>query len=195
MPNLYIIAGCNGAGKTTTSYTVLPELLNCREFVNADNIAAGLSPFNPESVAIEAGRLMLQRIRELLMKEVDFALETTLATKNYVSFIRDAKQKGYHVTLLYFWLDSPQLAINRVAKRVSKGGHNIPSETVIRRFYGGIKNLLELYLPICDEWLVFNNMQIDPELVAQGTAILEKQIINNDIWETIQSQGNDTRRT
>ena len=121
MPNLYIIAGCNGAGKTTASYTVLPEILNCREFVNADNIAAGLSPFNVESVAFAAARIMLQRMNELLNEKVDFAFETTLSTRSYVSFIRKAKSSGYQITLLYFWLSSPQNAIQRVAKRVSQG--------------------------------------------------------------------------
>jgi predicted ABC-type ATPase len=105
MSNLYIIAGCNGAGKTTASYTVLPEILNCREFVNADNIAAGISPFNPEGVAIEAGRIMLKRINELLEEGADFALETTLSTKSYVSFVKKAQMIGYEVTLLYFgWI-------------------------------------------------------------------------------------------
>jgi predicted ABC-type ATPase len=94
MPDLYIIAGCNGAGKTTASYTILPEILNCREFVNADNIAAGISPFNPESVAIEAGRVMLQRIKDLLEDGVDFAFETTLSTRSYISFIKEAQQRG-----------------------------------------------------------------------------------------------------
>jgi len=140
MPNLYIIAGCNGAGKTTASYTILPEILDCREFVNADNIAAGLSPFNPESVAIEAGRIMLKRIDELLNEGADFALETTLSTRSYVPFIKKAKQAGYEVTLLYFWLDSPQTAYNRVAKRVSEGGHDIPIDVIKRRYFRGIKN-------------------------------------------------------
>jgi predicted ABC-type ATPase len=116
MPNLYIISGCNGAGKTTASYTVLPEILNCKEFVNADNIAAGLSPFNPESVAFESGRLMIQRINELLAHKIDFAFETTLSTRSYVSFVKKAKEIGYEVTLLYFWLSSPEMAIERVAK-------------------------------------------------------------------------------
>ena len=102
MPKLYIIAGCNGAGKTTASYTVLPEMLGCREFVNADEIAKGLSPFNPESVAIEAGRLMLQRMDDLLSEGEDFAFETTLATRSYVKFVERAQAKGYFVTLLYF---------------------------------------------------------------------------------------------
>ncbi|MES2810728.1 MAG: zeta toxin family protein [Bacteroidota bacterium] len=190
MPNLYIIAGCNGAGKTTASYTVLPEILNCREFVNADNIAAGISPFNPESVALEAGRVMLKRVKDLLDAEADFALETTLATKSYVSFIKDAQANGYKVSLLYFWLASPDFAINRVATRVSKGGHHIPDNVVIRRYYRGISNLFNLYIPICDDWMVFNNTKVYSETVAKGSG-LDKQIINNDIWEYIKSQGND----
>ena len=135
MPKLYIIAGCNGAGKTTASYTVLPEMLDCREFVNADEIAKGLSPFNPESVAIDAGRLMLQRMDDLLIAGEDFAFETTLATRSYVKFIDQAHAMGYFVSLLFFWLPTPELAIVRVATRVSKGGHDIPEE-VIRRRYG-----------------------------------------------------------
>ncbi|HEY4197319.1 MAG TPA: zeta toxin family protein, partial [Mucilaginibacter sp.] len=137
MPNLYIIAGCNGAGKTTASYTILPEMLNCKEFVNADSIAFGLSPFNQENVAIEAGRIMLNRIDALLQNGEDFAIETTLATKSYVSLIKKARQTGYKITLVYFWLSSPQEAKQRVATRVSKGGHHIPDEVVTRRYYGG----------------------------------------------------------
>ena len=131
MPKLYIIAGCNGAGKTTASYTVLPEMLGCREFVNADEIAKGLSPFNPESVAIE---------------------------------------KGYFVTLLYFWLPTPEQAIERVATRVSEGGHNIPSDVIRRRYANGIKNLTILYTPICNFWTIYDNSSADEEIkiVASG---------------------------
>ena len=121
---LYIISGCNGAGKTTASYTVLPEILDCREFVNADEIARGLSPFNPRNVTVEAGRLMLQRINELLAKEETFAVETTLTTKSYVKLVRQAQQKGYTVTLVYFWLRNPELALQRVSERVANGGHD-----------------------------------------------------------------------
>ncbi len=192
MPDLYIIAGCNGAGKTTASYTVLPEILNCKEFVNADNIAAGISPFNPESVAIEAGRIMLKRINELLEERVDFAFETTLSTRSYVSFVKKAQQAGYKVTLLYFWLDSPQTAYNRVAKRVSEGGHNIPLDVIERRYYRGIKNLIGLYTPICDIWYVMNNISAPSEIVAQGTNQFGGVIINNDIWETVLMQSNDS---
>lgn len=144
MPNLYIIAGCNGAGKTTASFTILPEMLNCKEFVNADSIAAGLSPFNPESVAIEAGRLMLSRIHELMKAGVDFAFETTLATRSYVSLVKSAQDAGYKVTLLFIWIDSPATAMQRVAERVVKGGHNIPPEVVDRRYYRGLFNLINL---------------------------------------------------
>ncbi|UOE49726.1 zeta toxin family protein [Mucilaginibacter sp. SMC90] len=193
MPNLYIIAGCNGAGKTTASYTVLPELLNCNEFVNADNIAAGLSPFNPESVALEAGRIMLQRIDELLSREVDFAFETTLSTRSYVSLVKRAQQKGYEVTLLFFWLSSPQMAMERVAKRVSKGGHNIPIDVIERRYYRGIRNLVYLYMPLCDKWLIANNTDLGPLFVAQSTDEFKANIITLDIWDLILSQANDNR--
>ena len=143
MKNLYIVSGCNGAGKTTASYTVLPEILECREFVNADEIARGLSPFNAEGVAIEAGRLMLQRIEELLKEDVTFAIETTLATRSYVNLVKRAQRQGYRVNLLYFWLSSPELAMRRVAERVSKGGHDIPEEIIRRRYTAGINNLFK----------------------------------------------------
>jgi predicted ABC-type ATPase len=191
MPKLYIISGCNGAGKTTASYTVLPEILHCKEFVNADNIAAGLSPFNPESVAFEAGRIMLKRINELLENEISFAFETTLSTRSYVSLVKKAQLKGYEVTLLYFWLNSPQIAIKRVAKRVSNGGHDIPEDVIKRRYYRGIKNLLELYIPVCNNWLVIDNMDLASEIIAQGSAKLGETIINNDIWQAIKNQSND----
>ena len=193
MPNLYIIAGCNGAGKTTASYIVLPELLNCKEFVNADIIAAGLSPFNPESVALAAGRIMLERINSLMNEGVDFAFETTLSTKSYVSLIKKAKEAGYEVTLLYFWLSSPEVAIKRVAKRVSNGGHHIPDDIVERRYYRGISNLFKLYMPICDNWRIVNNMGLPATIVAQQLGSLTKVILNYDIWETINKQSNGYR--
>ena len=150
--NLYIISGCNGAGKTTASYTVLPEILDCREFVNADEIARGLSPFNPESVAIEAGRLMLKRIEELLCRNETFSIETTLATRSYLNLVQRAQAKGYTVRLLFFWLNSPELALQRVAERVSKGGHNIPEPIVRRRYVAGISNLFRLFMNEVDLW-------------------------------------------
>jgi len=168
MPNLYIIAGCNGAGKTTASYTVLPEALECRTFVNADEIAKGLSPFQPETVAIQAGRIMLQRIDDLINRGQDFAFETTLSSRSYVQTIKEAQKHNYYVTLVYFWLDSPQLAIERVQERVSKGGHHVPDDVVIRRYERGISNFFNLYHPICDYWVLINNSVKPYETIAKG---------------------------
>jgi len=187
MPNLYIIAGCNGAGKTTASYTILPEILHCKEFVNADSIAAGISPFNPASVAFDAGRIMLVRIAQLINDRVDFAFETTLATRSYTTYIQNA-QKGYTITLLFFWLTSPELAIERVAKRVSNGGHDIPKDIIIRRYFRGLRNLVDLYIPICDNWMIINNIDVVPEIIAEGGFGNRTTIINNDIWDQIIKQ-------
>lgn len=175
---LYIIGGCNGAGKTTASYTVLPEILECREFVNADEIAKGLSPFNPESVAIEAGRLMLLRIDELLKANVSFSIETTLSTKSYQKLVHRAQQQGYQVKLIFFWLDSPETAIRRVAQRVREGGHNIPQDVIVRRYHAGINNLFNLYTQQVDYWLLINNTQGASEYVAEGGATIPTEIFN-----------------
>ena len=177
--NLYIISGCNGAGKTTASYSVLPNLLNCKQFVNADEIAKGLSPFNPESVAIQAGKLMLLRIEELLDSEETFSIETTLATRSYAKLVRRAQEKGYKVTLLYFWLNSPELAVQRVARRVKEGGHNIPTDVIFRRYANGIKNLTNIFMPIVDSWIIVDNGVEPREIVAKGTK--NKIVILNDL--------------
>jgi predicted ABC-type ATPase len=192
MPNLYIIAGCNGAGKTTASYTILPEILNCKEFVNADSIAAGLSPFNPDNVALEAGRIMLQRINQLMNEKIDFAFETTLATRSYVQLVKRAQDIGYKVTLLFFWLYSPEIAIERVAKRVSKGGHHIPDNIVDRRYRRGIFNLINLYISICDKWMVVNNMDVYSEFVAAGKSGVDNVVYNADIWRRIIQQSKES---
>ncbi len=185
MPNLYIIAGCNGAGKTTASLTILPEILDCREFVNADNIAAGISPFNVEGVAIEAGRIMLERIDELLEQGSDFAIETTLATRSYVLLVKRAKKLGYNVSLIYIWLNSPELALQRVAERVANGGHNIPGDVVRRRYRKGISNLFKLFMPICDAWIIADNSQNALVPIARKVSEFENIIENNDLWNSI----------
>ena len=187
MPKLYIIAGCNGAGKTTASYTVLPEMLGCKEFVNADEIAKGLSPFNPESVAIEAGRLMLQRMDDLLSEGSDFAFETTLSTRSYVKFTERAQAKGYFVTLLYFWLPTPEQAIERVATRVREGGHNIPSDVIRRRYANGIKNLTALYIPLCNYWAIYDNSSADEQIriIALGGKDITTHIEDTLSYKTI----------
>lgn len=176
---LYIIAGCNGAGKTTASYTVLPEIWKCKEFVNADEIAKGLSPFNPEGVAIEAGKLMLQRIDYLLEGNESFSIETTLATRSYVKLVDRAHEKGFDVNLLFFWLDSPETAIRRVAQRVSEGGHNIPRDTIIRRYHLGIENFFKLFMDKVDYWMLVDNVSSPRILVADSNGVYEESILNN----------------
>jgi predicted ABC-type ATPase len=189
MPNLFIIAGCNGAGKTTASVTIFPEILNCKQFVNADYIAAGLSPFDVESVAIEAGRIMLHRIDELMEAREDFAIETTLATRSYVLLVHKAQALGYEVSLIYIWLSSPELALQRVAERVKNGGHNIPPEVVSRRYYKGIKNFFELFMPICDFWAIADNSFGELTNIARKEKF-EYVIENAELWEIINKQVN-----
>ena len=191
MPTLYIIAGCNGAGKTTASFTVLPEMLNCKEFVNADSIAAGLSPFQPDKVAFEAGKLMLQRIEHLITTTTDFAIETTLSTKSYVQTIKKCKEKGYRVVLIYFWLESTELAITRIKERVKRGGHYLPDEVVKRRYKRGLHNLFSLFMPLCDYWFVFDNSEKKPILITEGTDITYNIIYNEVIWKTIKSYSDE----
>ena len=177
--NLYIIAGCNGAGKTTASFTILPDIIDCKEFVNADEIAKGLSPFQPEKVAFEAGRIMLNRIAELLDSSENFAFETTLSTKSYKLKVEEAKQKGFTTTLLFFWLQNVELAKERVRVRVSEGGHNIETDVIERRYLKGIKNLFDIYLPIVDGALIFDNSYGKHILLARKTIGKEIEIIDN----------------
>ncbi|GAA6768958.1 zeta toxin family protein [Flavobacterium johnsoniae] len=189
--NLYIISGCNGAGKTTASFTILPEVLDCREFVNADEIAKGLSPFQPEKVAFEAGRIMLHRISELLESGQVFAFETTLATKSYKSKIALAQEKGYKVILLFFWLQDVELAIERVKTRVLEGGHNIEKDVIRRRYINGIANLFNIYLPIVDEVMIFDNSFGKPELIAEKMLDTEIDVINEIKYDKLKNIYNE----
>lgn len=191
MPNIYIIAGCNGAGKTTASFTVLPEMLDCKEFVNADEIAKGLSPFQPESVSFHAGRIMLDRISELIESEVDFAFETTLTTLSYKKTIELAKQRGYKITLLFFWLNDVNLAIQRVAMRVSEGGHNIPQDVIIRRYFKGLQNLINVFTDICDYWIIIDNSNTPYKFIAEGGLNNTPTIYENEIWDQIKANKNE----
>lgn len=188
VPNLFIIAGCNGAGKTTASFTILPGMLACKEFVNADEIARGLSPFQPESVSFQAGRIMVERINELLKTEVDFAFETTLTTLSYINTIKQAREKGYTINLLYFWLNDVGLAIERVKTRVSEGGHNIPEETIRRRYYRGIYNLTHRFTGICDYWFVIDNSERPFTFVAEGRGPVELKVHDHLVWQQIKNQ-------
>lgn len=182
---MYIISGCNGAGKTTAAYYILPEILECKEFVNADEIAKGLSPFQPEKVMYEAGRIMSARISGLIDKGENFAVETTLSAITYRQKISDAQEKGYAVTLIYFWLNSTELAKHRVKLRVEEGGHNITTPVIIRRYYSGLKNFFEVFMPICDHVMMFDNSDNAPKLVMAKTKNQEAEVYNQDIYNQI----------
>lgn len=164
--NLYIIAGPNGSGKTTFAREFLPQYVHCRQFLNADLLAAGLSPFEPETAAVQAGRLLLSQIKELSEQGKDFGFETTLAGKAYARTFRRMKALGYAIHLFFLWLPNVEMAIARVAHRVSEGGHNIPEPVVRRRFAIGIRNLFELYRPLLDSWTLFDNSTLMPHIIA-----------------------------
>ncbi|HXI00956.1 MAG TPA: zeta toxin family protein [Sphingobacteriaceae bacterium] len=189
MPVLYIIAGPNGAGKTTAAYTILPEVINVREYVNADEIARGISPFNPEAIAIQAGKIMLHRIDYLLNKQVSFAIETTLTTISYLKTIAKAKSSGYSVVLFYIWLNKPELAFERVKMRVKKGGHNIPEEVIERRYYKGLSNLPK-FISAVDDWYLYNNSEGYYTFIAKCVQN-NSEISSLDIYNKIVSYGKE----
>lgn len=184
MPRMYILSGCNGSGKTTASYSLLPELLDCSDFVNSDEFAKSLSPFSPEAAYVMASRLMLLKTRVLFEQRKDFSIETTLATRSLLKMVRSAQEKGYHVTVLYFWLSSPDLAVERVRSRVAAGGHNIPEETIRRRYNVGLKYFFRDYAPLCDRWILCDNSQPPFREVAEGNG--RSMIIrDNLLFDTI----------
>lgn len=166
-PTIYIIAGPNGAGKTTFANRFLPESVACSEFLNADLIAAGLSPFAPESQAVRAAELMLERVHELVNSNETFAFETTLGARSYARWIPEWRSKGYRVVLFFLWLPSEELAIQRVAARVEQGGHRIPESIIRRRYQRGLANLLKLYAPLVDELQIFDASQLPPISIAE----------------------------
>ncbi len=169
-PSVYIIAGPNGAGKTTFAKKFLPNYAKCYEFVNADLIAGGLSPFASDAVSIQAGRLMLDRIHKLAQQQKDFAFETTLSGRSYLPFLRDLKNKGYQIHLFYLWIHNVDLALERIADRVRRGGHNVPDDVVRRRFHKSLRNFFNLYQPVSDLWMIFDNLTDAPQLIAAKTS-------------------------
>ena len=170
-PQVVVIGGPNGAGKTTISREVLERTLGIREFVNADAIAAGLSGFDPERAAFRAGRVMLERLRELAEQRASFAFESTLASRTFAPWLRDLVDRGFAVHVLYVWLRTPELAVRRVRARVKKGGHGIPDEVIRRRYARSAANFVGLYRPIVERsggWIVYDNSGNAAEVVAQG---------------------------
>ena len=185
MSHLYILAGPNGAGKTTFASRFLPEFVSVQQFVNADLIAAGVSPFAPESAAIEAGRLMLQRIDALARQRTDFGIETTLASKTLQTRLRALKAASYQIHLAYLWLASPELAVARVRERVQRGGHSVPEATIRRRYFSGLRNLFDVYMSLVDDWFIYDNSHTSPVEIASGNQG-KPHIQNPHIFETIE---------
>lgn len=193
-PQLFVLAGPNGAGKSTTARVLLPLTLGVEQFVNADYIAEGLSPFAPQSAAIQAGRLMIYRIRELLHSHQSFGLETTLAGKRNTALLREARDTGYLVHLIYIWLSSPELALFRVAHRVQQGGHDVSEETIRRRYHRGLINFFGLYRSLANTWTLCDNSAGEPVVVAQGSASSEIQVYDDDRLRRIERSADDAER-
>ncbi len=183
MPELYIIAGCNGAGKSTAAYTLLPDIFNTVEFVNADEIARGLSPFNIEGVAFQAGRIMLERLNYLISEKKSLAFETTLSGYTYFKLIEHAKQKNYTVCFFFVFLDSVDLAKQRVKIRVKKGGHSIPEHIIERRYVKGLINFSK-YAQISDDWYIYDNSGSEYKLVAKKV-FDNQEVFNFDVFNKI----------
>ena len=169
LPRMYIISGCNGSGKTTASYTLFPELLDCSEFVNSDEFAKSLAPFHPETAYITASRYMLKKLRYLFTRREDFCIETTLATRSLIKTVKTAQDQGYFVTVVYLWLNDPEIAVQRVAARVEAGGHDVAPDVIRRRYYTGLEYFFDIYSPVCDKWMLVDNSQNDFRIVAEGT--------------------------
>jgi predicted ABC-type ATPase len=169
-PTVVVIAGPNGAGKSTAAPYLLKQALGILEFVNADQIAVGLSAYSPETVSFEAGRIMLKRLHELAASKASFAFESTLSSRTFALFLSKCKTQGYRVQIFYVALPSAALAVNRVALRVKLGGHNIPQADIERRFQRSLHNLFELYLPLADKWSVLDNASGTLKPIAYGTA-------------------------
>jgi predicted ABC-type ATPase len=182
---LIVMGGPNGAGKTTAAEMLVPQLEDMREFVNADKIAAGLSPYNAEAQAVAAGRLMLKRITYLLQKEESFIFESTLATKGFVKTLKQAKAQNYLCSLIYMWLPDVETAKARVAQRVKNGGHNIPDTDIERRYHRSLDNLLNLYWNHFDQIKIYNGAETPADLIAVKNG--DFKIYDPKIWESIQS--------
>ncbi len=186
-PHLYIIAGPNGAGKTTFARQFLPKFTGCLEFINADMIAAGLSPFKPESAAFRAARLVLEQIQLVSSRRLDFGFETTLSGRSYLHILEQLRRSGYQIELCFLWVRSVDLALARIAGRVCRGGHDIPSDTVRRRFDRGLGNFLGLYRPLVDSWTLFDNSAENPRKIASGDSKKIK-IVDHELFRMLSKE-------
>ncbi len=186
VPRVVVIAGPNGAGKSTLAPALLRDGLGLLDFINADTLAAGLSAFAPERAALEAGRLMLKRMRDLAARRASFAFETTLATRSYARWLSELRAEGYQAHLVFIWLSSPELAVARARERVRDGGHDIPEEVIRRRYDKGLRNFLTLYRPLANTWAVYDNsLRRKPVLVASGRGAAVSDVYRPEQWAQI----------
>lgn len=187
-PSIVILAGPNGAGKSTAAPALLQGALAVTEFVNADVIARGLSAFDPDSAAIAAGRVMLSRLRDLANQRIDFAFETTLASRSFAPWLLDLKSSGYAVHFFFLWLPTADFAVQRVVDRVRAGGHNVPEETVRRRYRTGVVNFFKLYEPIASTWRLYDGSVPEPKPIADRLESQPTRVYDEAIWQIIQQQ-------
>lgn len=193
MPHLIIIAGPNGAGKSTAAPALLKDGLHMANFVNADVIAQGLCAYQPEKAAIQAGRIMLNRIHALADEKANFAFETTLSSKSFATWIPKLKKQGYQFHLVFLWLKTADLAVFRVRERVKTGGHSIPEETIRRRYHSGIKNFFNLYTPLADSWQLYDNSAAELTPIASKTNDNGPIIKDKELWKHLLEDSNERR--
>lgn len=186
-PNVYIIAGPNGAGKTTFAREFLPNYADCRNFINADLIAEGISPFAPEAASVRAGRLMLEEIALSMGRGEEFGFETTLSGRGHLNLVRQLKKRGYSVHFFYLWVPSVELALARIRERVSRGGHDVPEAVVRRRFERSMRNFFLHYRPLGDSWTLYDNRAKPPQIIAsaeRGQVRVVEIRLYNELIET-----------
>lgn len=190
---IYIVAGSNGAGKTTFAMKFLPKYAHCPNFINADLIALGLSPFDPRSAAIKAGRTVLEQIDSYASKGESFGFESTLSGLSYVPRLKQLKKSGYKITIYYLWIPDYRLANARIKGRVASGGHNIPSKDVKRRFRRSLSNFFNSYQPLADNFTLFDNSEDEPVIIASGNG-RKKSLLLPELYNIILKEANNENK-
>jgi predicted ABC-type ATPase len=185
MKDIFILGGPNGAGKTTAAMVLLPTQLRVSSFLNADEIARSISPDNIDAVAFEAGRQLIERMHRFVIEGRSFAFETTCSGKPYLRLLKECKEQGWRISLIYLWVPSPEYSIARVAKRVSQGGHNIPEEVIRRRYQTGLWNMRDLYLPLADDATIYDNRDNALRIIARRQPDSELTVVDEEIWSRI----------
>ncbi|MGD9853675.1 MAG: AAA family ATPase [Planctomycetaceae bacterium] len=192
IPSVTVLAGPNGAGKSTVARTLLRDKLQVTEFVNADVIAQGLSGFSTENVELQAGRIMLDRLRYLAERQISFSFETTLASRSLVPWLRRLLIEGYEFHLVYVWIPSPHAAVSRVANRVRLGGHNVPEATILRRYERSLRNFFQLYKPLATTWQMYDNSSVNGvRLIATGCRQIIESVADVELWHDLVEQYGD----